>query len=83
MTEIEAMQLLVKCRELGITNLEVHALVEKSKLVKDHVNPTEIEIQEAFAEDYTDEEMMYWHSPYFDQLQAEKKAKQEKLDGKE
>ena len=82
MTDIEAMQLLIKCRELGISQLEIAALVEKSKVEKPIEQDLDAQLKAVFSsEEYSDEEILYYATPYFDEIQRRKKTQAEKVDG--
>lgn len=85
MTDLEAIQLLVKMKELGITQEAIDQLKAKAEEEKIEKQMTEAEQQaviKAFEKDdaYTDEEILYWATPYFDELQDKKNKQQHKKD---
>lgn len=82
MTELEALQLLVKKRELGITDLEVQALMSSGTLPNVPKGVPDLEATAIVVpsfDDPTDEEVQYWATPYYDELQEKKRLHQEKL----
>lgn len=70
-----ALELLIKKKELGITDEEIAKLVKPEQ---PQIN--EAELKAAFIpaspfDDLTPEEIMYYATPYFDELMAQKDAK--------
>lgn len=79
MTDLEIMQILIKAKELGITQEQVDAY----KLVK-HETIDEALLKEAFKpmsimDELSDEEIQYWHSEYYEELQQRKEAQKQRL----
>ena len=78
MDNIEAIKLMIKMRELGITQEQVEQF-------KNTYKPTEIiadadeTLNKLFPNDMTDEELMYYSTPYYDELQALKELKNQKI----
>ena len=79
MTDLEILALLVKAKELGVTMDDVKAVSRETKQTyipemkaEDIVKPLSV------LDDYSEEEIKYWATPYFDELQARKKLDKEK-----
>jgi len=80
MDDIEAMKLLIKCKELGITmddvakfktNIKANEVPELD--AKDIINPISV------FDEITDEEVLYWATPHFDELQMIKEMHSKQL----
>ena len=78
MTELEILALLVKAKEFGINMDEVRALKERANVPRETHEPTAAQLAEiarvTAENEMTDEEMLYWATPKYDQIQAEKEA---------
>ena len=81
MNDIEAIQLLIKMRELGITDDQVLSFKEKFKK-QDVVEDGDAVYRKIFADDYSDEEILYYATPYFDELQERKKIREQQAKDK-
>jgi len=80
MNNVEALKLLIKARELGITDTDIEAF--KAKLAPEVVpelKADEIVKPISVLDDYTEEEIQYFATPYFDELQEKKRLHQEKI----
>jgi uncharacterized HAD superfamily protein len=79
MNDIEIMQTLIKAKELGITQSDVDAYKEKIKQsYVPEMKAEEIVKPISVLDDLSDEELLYWSTPYYDDLQAKKQSQQEK-----
>lgn len=84
MTDIEIMQVLIKAKELGITMEDVEAFKAKSvpRETVPELKPEDIIKPLSVFDDISEEEIMYWATPRYDELQAEKELKkQHKAEG--
>lgn len=84
-TDLEILQLLVKAKELGISQMEVATYKAQTKPIEPEVMSeqeqkdmikalTEVDMPD-------DQEILYWATPYYDQLQAEKELKTKSKEG--
>ena len=78
MNDIEAMKLLIKCRELGITDDQIARLIEMDK------TPPQVEIREMVQpfdlDEMTEEEVLYYATPFYEELQEKKKKQKERIE---
>lgn len=82
MNDIEALQLLIKMRELGITEDQIQSF-KKAYKRPEPAEDGEAVAKKLFPEEFTDEEILYYATPYFDELQEQKKVRQQQIkDGK-
>lgn len=82
MTDLEIMQTLIKAKELGITQDDVEAF--KAKLLPRETIVPDMKASDILApissfDDLSDEEILYWASPYYDDIQTKKEAQKQKL----
>ena len=74
MNDIEALQLLIKMRELGITDDQIQSF--KKNFVKPEPIETGDEVlRKLFPDELTDNELLYYATPYYDELQAQKELR--------
>lgn len=79
MTELEAIQLLVKMKELGITQEEIESF--KKKNTPPPITIKESDMFQAFnLDDMSEDEILYYATPYYDELQERKKLQLQKKD---
>lgn len=82
MTDLEIMQILIKAKELGITDDDVMkmrgAAVSRETFVPD-LKPEEIVKPLSAFDDLSDEEILYYATPYYDEIQGKKEAQKQKL----
>lgn len=80
MTDLEILQLLVKAKELGVRESDVDAFKMRNshKEVPD-LKANEIIVPVSPFDDLSDDEALYWHSPYYDEIQTRKEAQKKKL----
>lgn len=78
MTDIEILQVLVRAKELGISQEQVDAFRPKPAQIME-LTKEDIARLIGPSNDYTDEEIFYYATPYFDELQAKKMAKEEAI----
>lgn len=84
MTDLEIIALLVKAKELGITKEEVEAfktqqIVPRGTITVPDLKATEIVVPGSPFDDLSDEEILYWATPHFDEIQRRKEAQKQKL----
>lgn len=81
MNDLEIMALLVKAKEVGVSMQDVEAF--KASQVKEAIiqDPKELEKILKEAPQYTDEEVLFYATPYFDELQAIKAEKDKSKEG--
>lgn len=82
MTDLEIIALLVKAKELGITREDVEAfkaVPRETKIVVPDLKAAEIVVPISPFDDLSDEEILYWASPYYDDIQTRKEAQKKKL----
>lgn len=80
------MDLINKAKELGLSSIkfgdtELHFNQSETKSVQ-NVTVPDLEAKDILAppspfDDLTDQDILYWSTPYFEELQAEKTRKQE------
>ena len=80
MNDIEAIKLLIKMKELGITDEQVKLIKEKNAPVVQETQDADKLLSQLFPNDYTDDEIMYWSTPYYDELQAQKELRKQKAE---
>lgn len=78
MNDIEALQLLIKMRELGITDDQVLSFKEKFKKPQP-AEDGDAALRKLFPDEFTDEEILYYATPYFDELQDRKKIREQQI----
>lgn len=77
MTDLEIMQILCKAKELGITMDDINKYKNKTE-VKDE--PIEEIVKPLSAlDDLSEHEILYYATPYFDEIQAKKEAQKARL----
>ena len=80
MRSIEELKTLMdQARELGVNRIEVDGVAyHLAPKIETNVEATDLEIYEAMNEfPYTEEEILYYATEYFDELQAKKQEKGE------
>ena len=77
MTELEAIQLLVKAKELGITDEQIKKVMEQSETPQMTVQEMVVPFN---LDDMTEEDILYWSSPYYDELQHNRELQMQKKD---
>lgn len=80
MTELEALQLLIKKKELGITDDDVKAVMSSpipSPTTTQEEKELIAQLSKTPFDDLTDEEITYYATPYFEELQERKKRSEE------
>lgn len=80
MNNVEALKLLIKARELGITDADIETF--KAKLAPEVVpelKPEEIVKPISVLDEFSEEEIQFYATPYFDELQEKKRLHQEKI----
>lgn len=86
----EILELLSKAKDLGVAQVEVEGLkvsfgstpIETIKKVSAPVpesKPEELIKPLSQMEEPTDDEVLYWSTPYYDQLQTEKEQRQKAI----
>lgn len=78
MTDIEIMQILINAKQLGITHADVENYKTKLETVPE-LKPEEIVKPLSPFDGLSDEEILYYATPFFDELQAKKEAQKTKL----
>lgn len=79
MTDLEIMKLLVRAKELGITHEDIEAYKVSRETIVPDLKATEIVVPGSHFDDLSDEEILYWASPYYDEIQTRKEAQKQKL----
>ena len=74
MNDIEALQLLIKMRELGITEDQIQSFKKTFKTPEPIETGDEV-LRKLFPEELTDDELLYYATPYYDELQAQKELR--------
>jgi len=91
MTKEQRLELINEARELGLKaitiegvvyDLSVDKVVDKPRLVPD-VEAKEILSPMSILDEYTEEEILYWSTPEFDEIQRRKEQHAEYLKNKE
>lgn len=77
MTDLEIMQVLIKAKELGITQEQVAAFKKQPDVPEQRAEDL-IKALSPF-DDFSEEEIQYWATPYFDELQHKKEQQKQKL----
>jgi len=82
--DLKILELLIKKKELGITDEEIAAFKQSLEAPKQQM--TEEEIKKVFSpvtpyDGLTDEEILYYATSYFDVLQEEKELKKQRIEG--
>jgi hypothetical protein len=80
MTDLEILALLVKAKELGVTQ----AQVDSYKATKSIINvpdyaPEDILSPLPMSDMPTDEEILYYATPHYDEIQANKRTKEQAI----
>lgn len=80
MTDLEILTILVRAKELGITQDDVESFktVSRETNVPD-LKPQEIVVPVSPFDDISEDEILYWHSPFYDEIQTKKEAQKQKL----
>ncbi len=85
MTDLEILQILVRAKELGITQDDVALFkahssdtVSRETYVPD-LKAQEIVVPGSPFDDLSEDEILYWHSPFYDEIQTKKEAQKQKL----
>jgi hypothetical protein len=79
MTDLEILQLLVKAKELGLSMLDVEAYKQTPAAYKD----SDILQPVSPLDELTEEEITYWSTPYYEELQALRLRRKEADDSKD
>lgn len=74
MNDIEALQMLIKMRELGITPEELQSFKDKFKVATPNETSEDVS-RKLFPNELTDDEVLYYSTPYYDELQAQKELR--------
>jgi hypothetical protein len=74
MDKLKALELLVKAKELGITEQDIEGVLTTRKTHVPELAAEEIVAPPTIFDQMSDEEIMYWATPYYDELQAKKEA---------
>lgn len=88
MTDIEILALLVKAKELGVTLEDVEAFKARQGLdgrvrlssTVPEMKPEDIVKPLSVFDDLSEDEIKYWATPFYDQLQREKELKKQHKD---
>ncbi len=79
MTDLEILQILTKAKEAGVTMEDVEAFkakqhtVVKDEKAEDMVKPLSV------LDDLSEEEILFWATPHYDELQYKKEQQKQKL----
>lgn len=76
MTDLKAIELLIKMKEHGITQEEIDAFKAKYNIIPPDA-PDQVE--SFFGSDMTDEEILYYATPYYDEIQTKKELQQQRI----
>lgn len=82
-TDIELLEIMIKARELGITPEEFSAFKEHHNQATQATYVPEAKAEEILSplsvlDDLSEEEILFWHSPYYDELQLKKRTPKER-----
>lgn len=76
LTGAEVLQILDKAHALGVKHLKLNGIeadfAQKKEASEPDLKPFPIQQPE-----YTDEEVLFWSTPYYDELQAQKMARKD------
>ena len=78
MDDIKALEMLIKMKEFGITDLDLQEFKAKFQREEPVLNADEL-LNKLYPNELTEEELMYYATPYFDQLQAEKELMKQNI----
>ena len=79
MTDLEIMQVLIKAKELGITQEQVDEFKKPKPIQMTDEELEAIVKPMSPFDDLSEEEIQYWATPYFDELQQKKEQQKQKL----
>lgn len=85
LTATEIVFLMKQAKELGLTTIKVDgfeaqlAMPIKQPEVMSDIDDKDLVVPPSPFDELTDEELLYYATPYFDELQAKKEAHAEKL----
>lgn len=71
MNDLETLQMMIKMKEFGITKEQIEEFKVNFRPKEPVLNGDEV-LKQMFKEDMTDEEILYYSTPYYDELQAKK-----------
>lgn len=75
MTDIEILEVLIKAKELGLTMRDVEAFKNPShKTLVPDLKAEEIVKPMSAFEDFSEDRIKYWATPYYDELVAKEEA---------
>lgn len=78
MTDLKALELLVKMKELGISKADIDAFKVEYSPKEQEMDADKL-LRDLFPQYYTDEEILYYATPYFDELQVKKEIHNQKI----
>lgn len=92
LTADEMIRVMEKAKELGLQKLELNDLkFEFVSQVQPHINHINLAVPDlksaelmsplSVFDELTDEEILYWSTPRYDEIQAEKEARKNKQEG--
>lgn len=80
MTEdLEILKTLVKAKELGVSMDDVEAFKAKQKVSVPETKAEDIVTPMSILDEFSEEEILFYATPYFDELQNKKEAQKQKL----
>jgi hypothetical protein len=88
MTPKRKAKLIAEARELGISEMVIEGVTYKLGHTPKPVEMTEADLKNAVKfqsplDDLSDDEVLYYHSSYFDELQEQKQLRKEQIKNKE
>jgi len=78
MTDLKALELLIKMKEYGITKDEIESFKKSFVASEPILNADEVSAK-LFHEELTDEEILYYATPYGLELEAQKELKNKQM----
>ena len=78
MNDLQALELLIKMKQYGITQDELDGFKNKFKTPEPILNADEVSAK-LFHEELTDEEILYYATPYGLELEAQKELKNKQM----
>lgn len=82
MTDLDILQTLIKAKELGLTMEDVAAFKAPKVNVSDS-KAEELVVPMSVLDQLSDDEILFWATPHYDELQYKKELQKQKLSEEE
>ena len=87
MTKEKRLELIQEAKDLGLKSITIDGIVYEFGVTKQVLPPTELTEEQVKAlvnpmsvlDDYSEDEITYYATPYFDEIQEQKKIREQQL----